>query len=361
MKCSVLIIISSLLIILISYICYNIKNLLYIYPPPENLKKFSCQKIPYTSPLEDFVKIDDNTLIASGANYKDLYFDFSIYNPGYQLKQGTLVLFDIKTKQLKKLEIIKFPHNLNFFPHGMKLYKNNYIYIINHGLNSIDGERFEIIEIIKEKNEIIYLKYIKSIKLPEQFISSTNGLAVVSEDDIFFTTSFPMHPPAIDKANFITKKIPFLTIVLNWILNLKMTYLYHYKNGIITKVKDSNSCFNNGVAYDPANKLIFLAQSIENNIRVYKYDSNGDINFIKDIYLGYKMDNLIFDETSRILSVGIFGFGGYSGLAEIYPDKNFEIKIPFYDIIDNNLSSAIKINNKIYIVAPLSNYLLFCE
>ena len=149
MKCSLLMIVSSLLIILISYICYNIKNLLYIYPPPENLKKFSCQKITYTSPLEDFVKIDDNTLIASGATYKDLYFDFSIYNPGYQLKQGTLVLFDIKTKQLKNLEIKNFPKNLNFFPHGMKLYKNIYIYIINHGLNSIDGERIEIIEINK--------------------------------------------------------------------------------------------------------------------------------------------------------------------------------------------------------------------
>ena len=102
MKCLLLTIISSLLIILISYICYNIKNLLYNYPPSENLKKFFCQKKAYTSPLEDFVKMDDNTLIASGANYKDLYFDFSIYNPGYQLKQGTLVLFDIKTKQFKK-------------------------------------------------------------------------------------------------------------------------------------------------------------------------------------------------------------------------------------------------------------------
>ena len=167
---------------------------------------------------------------------------------------------------------------------------------------------------MKKKNRLIYLKYIKSIKLPQQFISSTNSLAAVAEDDIFFTTSFPLHPPPIDKANFITKKIPFLAIVLNSILNSKMTDLYHYKNGIITKVKDSNSCFNNGVVYDPANKLIFLGQSIENNIRVYKYDSNGEIKFIRDIYLGYKMDNLIFDETSRILSVGIFGLKGYSEL-----------------------------------------------
>lgn len=361
MKCSTIITISSLIIILISYIGYNIKNLIYNYPPPENIPKYSYQKIPYKSPMEDFIKIDENTLISCGANFKDLYFDFSIYNPGYKLNQGTLVLFDIKTKQLKNLELRNFPKNLNFFPHGMELYKNKYIYVINHGLNSIDGERIEIFEIIKKNNDIEYLNYIKSIKLSEEFLSTTNGLAVVEEDDIFFSKSFPIHPPAMDKANFFNKKIPFLAIVFNIVLNLKMTNLYHYKNGTITKVKDSKSGFNNGVAYDPVNRLIFLAQTIENNIRVFKYKENGEIIFMRDIYLGYKIDNVIFDEKNRILSAGIIGLGGYGGLAEIYPDKNFEIKIPFYDLIGVNLSSALKINNKIYIVTPMENYLLLCE
>ena len=67
-------------------------------------------------------------------------------------------------------------------------------------------------------------------------------------------------------------------------------------------------------------------------MRVFKYKDNGDIKFIRDIYLGYKMDNVIFDVKTRILSVGIMGLGGYGGLAEIYPDKNFEVKIPFYDM-----------------------------
>ena len=116
------------------------------------------------------------------------------FNPNNKLEKGTLVLFDIRTKQFKNLEIKNFLRNLNFFPHGMELYKNKYIYVINHGLNSIDGERFEIFEIIKEKNDVKYLNYIKSIKLPEEFISSTNGLAVAGEDDIFFTKSFPINP-----------------------------------------------------------------------------------------------------------------------------------------------------------------------
>jgi hypothetical protein len=274
---------------------YNKINIDYTLPPPENVPKLSCQKIPNSLPLEDFVKVDDNTIIASGANFKDLYFDFSIYNPGYKLEQGGLFLFDIRKKQFKNLELNNFPKNLNFFPHGMKLYKNKYIYVINHGLNSVDGERFEIFEIIKEKNDVKYLNYIKSIKLPEEFISSTNGLAVAGEDDIFFTKTFPLNPPPIDKFNFFSKKIPFWVFVFNCILNLKKSHLYHYKNGKITKVQNSQSSFNNGVTYDPVNKLIYLAQSTEGNVRVFKYEENGEIKFIRNIYLGYKMDNVIFD------------------------------------------------------------------
>ena len=73
------------------------------------------------------------------------------------------------------------------------------------------------------------------------------------------------------------------------------------------------------------------------------------------------MDNVIFDEKTRILSVGLLGLGGYGGLAQIYPDKNFEVEIPFYDIIELNLGSAIKIDNKILITLPWAKYLLLCE
>ena len=60
----------------------------------------------------------------------DLYRSYSIYNPGYQLVLGNLALFDIRKKE--------------------------FIYVINHGLNSKDGERIEVFEIIKENNKVSY-------------------------------------------------------------------------------------------------------------------------------------------------------------------------------------------------------------
>ena len=156
MKFSTIITISSLTIILISYGYYNKSKLTYTEPPPKNLPKFSCQKIPYSRLMEDFVKVDENNLIACGASFSDLYQKYSIYNPGYQLEQGHLVLFDLKTNQPKNLEIKNFPENTNFFPHGMELYKNKYIYVLNHGLNSKSRERIEIFEKKKKKNIIKY-------------------------------------------------------------------------------------------------------------------------------------------------------------------------------------------------------------
>ena len=177
----------------------------------------------------------------------------------------------------------------------------------------------------------------------------------------FFTKFFPIHPPAIDKSNFFNKIYFYSLTLFNFIFNLKLTNLYHYKNGIITKVKDSQSTLNNGATYDPVNRLIFLAQTIDSNIRVFKYEENGEIKFLRDIYLGYKLDNVIFDEKTRILNAGIMGLGGYGGLAEIYPDTNYEIKFPFYDKINSTASSGIQIDKKIYLVSPMAKHLLYCE
>ena len=92
----------------------------------------------------------------------------------------------------------------------MELYENKFIYVINHCLNSIDGERIEIFEIIKENNDVINLNYIKSIKLPEQFLSATNGIAVVTEDDFFSQQVLVYILLPLTKQIFLIKKCLFL-------------------------------------------------------------------------------------------------------------------------------------------------------
>ena len=354
----------GLITLIISYMYYNIHTLYSTEEPPGNMDFEPCEKIYNDRLMEDFAKVDDNNLIMCGADFKDFYTYYSIYEPGYEFQKGDLVLFNIAEKIFKKLELKNFPQDVNFFPHGLKFYKD-YIYVINHAFNTKDGERFEIFKIIystekNNKKNILYLNYIKSIKLPNEFMGATNGLAVVNENDIFFTTSFAQNPPAVDEINFFNKFKFFLIHKLNYYLNLKMTYLYHYKNGKITKIMKSNSVCDNGVAYDEKTGYIFLAQTFEKIIRVFKYENLEEVNYVKDIYLGYRIDNLIFDDKTRILNAAITGNNFYGGLEEIYPDKNFSLNIPFYQKINTTSASTIKINKKIYIVSPHKKYVLIC-
>ena len=72
------------------------------------------------------------------------------------------------------------------------------------------------------------------------------------------------------------------------------------KTNIIEKQLNSNGLDNNGLAYDRENKLLFMAQTLDKNIKVYQLNERGDIiKFIKDIPTGYSLDNLYFDNKTH--------------------------------------------------------------
>ena len=62
-----------------------------------------------------------------------------------------MILLDLNTNKLKELPIKNFPEKISFHPHGIDLYKDEYIYIINLSFNYYgSNERIEVIKI--EKN-----------------------------------------------------------------------------------------------------------------------------------------------------------------------------------------------------------------
>jgi hypothetical protein len=54
-------------------------------------------------------------------------------------------------REAVKLEIKDFPENIAFHPHGIALFNNNEVYVLNHGY-SRGGERVEKFTIRSEKN-----------------------------------------------------------------------------------------------------------------------------------------------------------------------------------------------------------------
>ena len=56
------------------------------------------------------------------------------------------------------------------------------------------------------------------------------------------------------------------------------------RTNTLEKVEGSNGMANNGVAYDRENKLLFMAQTYDRNIKVYQLDGKGNIaKFVKNI------------------------------------------------------------------------------
>ena len=65
-----------------------------------------------------------------------------------------MIFFNIKSEELKEIPIINFPKDISFHPHGIDLFQNKFIYMINHAFNHKKNfERIEIVEIIKGKNK----------------------------------------------------------------------------------------------------------------------------------------------------------------------------------------------------------------
>lgn len=374
-----------IIIIYLSYFIYkSIERAEFFKTVSEiNIKNKTCNKIPYKNPIEDFVVLDEHTLIGSSFDVPSLFHKLSYLND-HALPNDNMILFNIDTEELKEIPIINFPKDIPFHPHGIDLFKNKYIYIINHAFNYKESfERIEIVEIIREKNKFKELKYIKSIILPRNFFGTLNALAVISEDTLYFTTSSPWHMPyGENENNYFYKLRYYIGTLITTIFNLKLTGMYQYHKGSIKLIKESKGIINNGIIFDEDNKLIYMAYTIPKQFSIYDIKNETNPILIQTIQSEYAFDNFFMNKTSGIIYAGIIGklydfakatdyfrkhgdWGNvdmYGGFMEIDTRHNHSIKIQH---MSKNLligiSSGIKIGRKDIMTASLEGGILICE
>ena len=339
--------------------------------------KTKCKKLISKQPIEDFVKINDEYLIGSSTTYLKLYYNYNYLNN--KGENGTLILVNLKNETLTEIPIENYPKKIHFNPEGISLLNGNLLYIINHA--NTEGERIEIVNI--EFNPI-KLIHVKSIKLPNKFFGTLNSIAVIDKNAFYFTTSrilgYPIHKNEI---TFLRNFFINYSGIFAKLLSMKLTNLYIYRNGKINKIKGSEGIFNNGLAYNKKEKILFMAQTLEKTIKVYQIGKKiTDIELIKDIKSDYCIDNLDYDEKNNLLYAGILGkmhninimaknffkkgnLGNedvYGGLQVIDPDNDFKI-INIY-LLKNRLkaiSSGSIINNKLIFSSVFDKGMLICE
>ena len=295
-----------------------------------------------------------------------------------------MILFNIDTEELQEIPIINFPKDIPFHPHGIDLFQNKFIYIINHAFNYKKcNERIEIVEIIKDNNKFKELKYIKSIILPNNFFGTLNGITAVSNDVIYFTTANPWHMPNGNEENRLFHKLRYkYGNLITTLLNLKLTGMYQYHKGKIKLIKESKGIMNNGIIFDEENKLIYMAYTIPKQFSIYDVKNELNPKLIKTIENEYAFDNFFMNKTSGIIYAGIIGklydfskatdyyreygeWGNidmYGGFQTIDTRNNHIIKIQHMSKnLLRGISSGMQVGKKQIMTAALEGGILICK
>lgn len=163
-----------ILIVTIAFVIYNANDILELFKKLDNKNNNDCKVIRGGHGLEDFAQYDEQYLI--GISHENLkLWELEQYGIN-KTDNGKVFVFDIQTENLQLHQIKGFPSDIAFHPHGIYLYKQAFLYVINHAYK-YGGERIEVIKIQKEKDEskiifvifiiikIHFFTYLKHIKI----------------------------------------------------------------------------------------------------------------------------------------------------------------------------------------------------
>ena len=360
-----------------------------------NINNRDFQHINSEYPISHMIKLNDEFLICSGIDIPKIYIKKEYISNN--IENGGLYLYNIKKKLFEKIKLDNYPDSLPFHPHGLSLYQidpdNYYLYVINHLIRDDPAKNEERIEKfnLNIESHKISLYYKNSFSLPQQYFGIVNSIAAINHNVIYFTTEkyFSLPCYSFNKNNYISylylakyKIYEWMNIIFQ-ILNIKNSYLYSYDmtKDKINLINDSEGISNRGLAYDPKNSVLYMAQAFEKDIKIFEISRNVPSNalFIKKIKTMYNMENIYYDIEKEKIYGGIYGSinelkeldksyinnGNYDdvttfgGFEEIDAQKGYDISdmILFKDEL-KGISSAIKVNNNIFFSSTYQNELL---
>ena len=385
------------IVLLLSYILIN--QIIYFNENTNlnevNIKNRNYSFIESSLPITNIIKINNELLLGSGLQFPQIYFSKEYLTD--PINDDSLILYDIKNKELKKLTIENFPKSISFHPHGISLYKIDsqkyYLLIINHSINFEKQHCEERIEkvLLKINRASVSLEFKISIILPQHYFGTLNSVVMINLSTIYFTTHnyFPLPFDSFGEENILNmlnknkfKIYGYLNKLLQK-LNFKKTYLYSYNldNGKINVIQNSEGTSNYGLTFNEDKSILYMARSFEKDIKIFEISRNEPtkallINTVKTIY---NIGNIFYDNEKEKIYAGIYGTNKeIINLEKSYiQNENFDEVTTFggfeeidiknkYEISDiilmkngiKGISSAIKINNDIYLSSFCQNGIL---
>jgi hypothetical protein len=380
-----LLIVCSIIIIAIAMFIYNLATLLEIYKKVSLVNNKNCTSVKGAIGMEDLIKYKH--FLISGSNDNGKLWEreeFKLKTPN-----GKMVVVDtsksISEHKIEDLLVNNFPKDFKFHPHGLYLYKNKYIYVINHAYNK-GGERVEVFEIVDTDNKI-ELNHLRSIPMDKEYTGIFNSLVVIGDNDEMLITTFLSSPDCPQKGRQ-SSLLTTLRMVSVPALGLKWTYIHHCRGNQCKIVPGSESVMSNGITYDTKRNKIYSVNGSKEGQMVYKFSLNKNneesiLTLEKKILIGYVTDNLKYDEESGLITGGIIGrmadyfdvveylkkhgnLGGElrvpSGSCQI--DTNQDDKVDVLVMQDDQLyviATAVIVNNLVYHSSSVDDGILICK
>ena len=302
-------------ILVISYMSYNELTILDYFKQNEKInssKSQDCKIIPSENPIETFIPLTNNLFIGGSTNYKERFRNLKYLNHIYE--KGSIIVLDKNKEKIFDIEIENFPKNMPISPDGMDYY-NGKLYVINHAY--LEGERIEVFKVSLYPLKLIYEK---TFKFDDKYFGKFNSITVIN-NDIFYVSEWLTIPLPLKKnisliEKFLLKYYDFLKRALK--LRFCAMIKFNMKSNTFEKIDNSYGIANNGITYDRENKLLYLAQTFDKNIKVFKLDEKGEVDkFLRNIPTEYGLDNLFYDNKTKVLYAAILG--------------NLKISFDYYD------------------------------
>ena len=226
----------------------------------------------------------------------------------YALHKGSLYLFDFNHPgaNVSKLKIVSDKMNFDDLdPHGLSLWEDPSnsntisVFLIDHG--SAD-ELVHIFEYDRDTPGVVFHK--ETIK--DSLFVCVNDLVATGPQSFYIT-------------NFLAYcKVSKFALVLEFILRLKTGNVVHF-DGKKGKIVASGFAMSNGVNLSPDGKYVFVAESSNKRILIYKRDTQtNNIAMVSEVLLMTAPDNIEIDKETGDMYIGAqrnykLPFGNYNG------------------------------------------------
>ena len=372
----------------LSFWIYNIIKLTEFGKKVEEIgvNNLDCHKLDYRNPIEDFVKINETFIIGSSFDVLHLFHDMDYLDPNKKVPNGAMVAYDLNTNKLYEIKINNFPKDIPFHPHGIDLFQDIYLFVINHSFSHTNSqERIELLSINFSNNKVITLDYIKTFLLPQNHFGTSNALTAISLSTFYVSSSYPFPMPLNSKEDSFFRRAKYkYGPALSIIFNLKLCGTYLYNEGKLTLIKETKGIMNNGIVYDEDRNLIYVSQTVDKKFMIF--DISKDFKkpkSIKTVISNYAFDNLFLDKKNKKIYACIIGsllehqsvvnsylkykdlnhvdkfYGGYEVIDITNNDKVEIIHLSNKKLI--GISSGMDIGNKQILSACFENGLLVCK